>query len=56
MLHAFWAGRYHSGDNPATGNVSTPQVEAGWFEDTRTDLNPGDELLGVYSLQFASPS
>ena len=44
MLHAFWAGRYHSGDNSATGNVSTPQVEAGWFEDTRSDLNPGDEL------------
>ena len=43
MLHAFWAGRYHSGDNTATGNASTPQVEAGWFEKTRADLNFGDE-------------
>jgi type IV pilus assembly protein PilY1 len=41
MLHAFWAGRYHSGDNTAT---VAPQVEAGWYEDTRTDLDFGDEI------------
>jgi Tfp pilus assembly protein, tip-associated adhesin PilY1 len=44
MLHAFWTGRYHSGDNPATGNESTPQVEMGWYEDTSSTLNLGDEI------------
>jgi len=39
MLHAFWSGKYHSGDNP-----NTTAVERGWYEDTRTDLNLGDEI------------
>ncbi|WAC06334.1 MAG: PilC/PilY family type IV pilus protein [Thermodesulfobacteriota bacterium] len=42
MLHAFWAGRYHSGDDDPMDSV----VKNGWYEDTSSTLNPGDEIWG----------
>jgi type IV pilus assembly protein PilY1 len=44
MLHAFWAGVYHPGDNPST----SPEREFGWFDDVNSlvsslGINHGDE-------------
>ncbi|MCP9471851.1 MAG: PilC/PilY family type IV pilus protein [Nitrospira sp.] len=47
MLHAFNAGFYHRGDNPATTNV----VERGWFTKTPTD-NSGGPNLGAELWAF----
>jgi type IV pilus assembly protein PilY1 len=41
MLHAFNGGFFHPGDDPSTGNTSTPKVEHGWFT-----TNPGDSTSG----------
>ncbi len=40
MLHAFNAGYYHRGDDPAT----TTKVEHGWFTRTPTDNSGGPQL------------
>ncbi len=40
MLHAFNAGYYHRGDNPATAT----KVEHGWFTRTPTDNSGGPQL------------
>ncbi|MCS6896589.1 MAG: PilC/PilY family type IV pilus protein, partial [Nitrospira sp.] len=47
MLHAFNAGFYHRGDNPATTNV----IEHGWFTKTPTD-NSGGPNLGAELWAF----
>ncbi|MCP9438721.1 MAG: PilC/PilY family type IV pilus protein [Nitrospira sp.] len=47
MLHAFNAGFYHRGDNPATTNV----IEHGWFTRTPTD-NSGGPNLGAELWAF----
>jgi len=39
MLHAFWAGKFHDGDDPDTG-----AVERGWYSDeSNFETNLGDE-------------
>ncbi len=52
ILHAFNAGFYHKGDNPATATV----VEHGWFTNTPTDnsssVKLGDELWGFVPHQL----
>lgn len=46
VLHAFYAGVYHQGDNPSTGGKET-----GWFDDTY-NLGLGNELWGFIPRSF----
>jgi type IV pilus assembly protein PilY1 len=56
MLHAFNGGYYHPGDDPTTGDATTPIVEHGWFTRTPTDNSSGpqmgDELWGFIPQQL----
>ncbi len=41
MLHAFWAGKYHEGDDPNTNGIE----EAGWYSaESNIGTNLGEEL------------
>ncbi|GAB4433183.1 MAG: PilC/PilY family type IV pilus protein [bacterium] len=46
ILHAFYSGTYHQGDDP-----STTEIESGWFEDTQ-NLGFGKELWGFIPKSF----
>jgi|CXWL01.1.fsa_nt_gi type IV pilus assembly protein PilY1 len=56
MLHAFNGGYYHKSDDLSTGTAGSPIVEHGWYTNTPTPdnrgQNLGDELWGFIPYQL----